>query len=61
MTKYQVLNAFAQANTFLIPDELRIRLRWSLDRRSVYTYLLRLARQGPLERGRTERGGWLIV
>ncbi len=56
MTKYQVLNAFAQTNGFLTPDELRIRLRWPLDRRSVYTYLLRLARQGLLERGRTGRG-----
>ena len=55
MTKYDVLAAFAQANEPLTPDQLRIRLRWSLDRRSVYSYLLRLARQGllePAERGR---------
>jgi len=56
MTKYDVLDAFAQANGFLTPDELRIRLRWSLDRRSIYTYLLRLARQGLLERGGRGRG-----
>ena len=54
MTKYEVLTAFAQTNRFLTPDELRLRLRWPLDRRSVYSYLLRLARQGLLEQ--TERG-----
>jgi hypothetical protein len=43
MTKYDVLAAFAQTNALLSPDELRIRLRWRLDRRSVYSYLLRLA------------------
>ncbi len=58
MTKYEVLAAFAQANGFLRPDELRILLRLSLDRRSVYSYLLRLARQGLLERGGRGRG-WL--
>ena len=51
MTKYEVLAAFAQTNGFLTPDELRMRLRLSLDRRSVYSYLLRLARQGLLQRG----------
>jgi DNA-binding PadR family transcriptional regulator len=56
MTKYEVLTAFGQTNRFLTPDELRLRLRLSLDRRSVYSYLLRLARQGLLERGRTWRG-----
>ncbi len=56
MTKYEVLTAFAQASGFLTPDELRIRLRLSLDRRSVYSYLLRLARQDLLERGGTGRG-----
>jgi len=56
MTKYEVLKAFAQTSGFLRPDELRMQLRLSLDRRSVYSYLLRLARQGLLERGRTWRG-----
>ena len=51
MSKYEVLAAFAQTNGFLTPDELRMRLRLSLDRRSAYSYLLRLARQGLLERG----------
>jgi len=56
MTKYEVLAAFAQTNGFLTPDELRMRLRLSLDRRSVYSYLLRLARQGLLQRGGMGRG-----
>ncbi|HEX2712766.1 MAG TPA: hypothetical protein VHM88_11155 [Candidatus Acidoferrales bacterium] len=38
MTKYEVLAAFAQEHRFLTPDELLLRLRWSLDRRSVYSY-----------------------
>jgi DNA-binding PadR family transcriptional regulator len=56
MTKYDVLAAFAQTNELLSPDELRILLRWRLDRRSVYSYLLRLARQGLLERVQRGRG-----
>jgi len=56
MTKLDVLNAYVQANGFLSPDQLRIRLRWRLDRRSVYSYLLRLARQGLLERMQSGRG-----
>ena len=56
MKKQDVLTGFAQTHGFLSPDELRIRLRWRLDRRSVYSYLLRLARQGLLERMQTGRG-----
>ena len=56
MTKYDVLTAFAQTNGLLSPDELRILLRWRLDRRSVYSYLLRLARQGLLQRVSRGRG-----
>ena len=56
MKKYEVLNAFAQTNAILSPDELRRRLHWSLDRRSVYSYLLRLTRQGLLERVNRSRG-----
>ena len=53
MKKEEVLEIFAKANGFLKPDEVRARLRTSLDRRSVYSYLLRLARQGLLEQKRT--------
>lgn len=56
MTKYDVLHTFAQTNGFLTPDELRMQLRLQLDRRSVYSYLLRLARQGLLERVQRGRG-----
>ena len=56
MTKLEVLTIFDRENRFLTPDELRFRLRWPLDRRSVYTYLLRLARQGLLQRGGEGRG-----
>jgi DNA-binding PadR family transcriptional regulator len=56
MTKQQVLNEFAQSNCFISPDEIRFRLHLQLDRRSFYSYLLRLARQGLLERAGTGRG-----
>jgi DNA-binding MarR family transcriptional regulator len=59
MTKYQVLAAFARANHLLSPDELRARLGWRLDRRSVYSYLLRLSRQGLLEQRRSPVRGRL--
>lgn len=41
----------------LIPDDVRIELEPRPDRRSIYSYLGRLARQGLLERGRTGEGG----
>ena len=50
MTKCEILDFFAQTGGFLTPDELRVRLHWRLDRRSAYSYLQRLARQGLLER-----------
>ena len=50
MTKREILDFFAQTGGFLTPDELRVRLHWRLDRRSAYSYLQRLARQGLLER-----------
>ncbi len=56
MTKCEVLSAFAQRSGYLTPDELRTRLSLSLDRRSVYSYLLRIARQGLLQRGGGGRG-----
>jgi len=51
MTKCEILDFFAQTSGFLTPDQLRVRLHWRLDRRSAYSYLQRLARQGLLERG----------
>lgn len=56
MMKREILNEFAQRNGFISPDELRLRLRLTLDRRSLYSYLLRLARQGLLQRGEQGRG-----
>ena len=59
MTKYDVLTAFAQTNGFLTPDELRMQLGLRLDRRSVYSSLLRLSRQGLLEQRRSPLRGRL--
>ena len=59
MTKYEVLAIFAQAGDFLTPDELQTRLPSRPERRSLYTYLLRLTRQGLLERGPDRRRGHL--
>jgi DNA-binding PadR family transcriptional regulator len=56
MTKRDVLAIFEGANYPLRPDEVRIRLRTRLDRRSMYSYLLRLARQGLLKRAHPEWG-----
>ncbi len=57
MTKYEVLTIFAEAGGFVIPDDVRIRLEPMPDRRSIYSYLGRLARQSLLERGRAGLGG----
>ena len=57
MTKYEVLTIFAEAGGFVIPDDVRLRLEPRPDRRSVYSYLGRLAGQGLLERGRPGGGG----
>lgn len=57
MTKYEVLAIFAETGGFVIPDDVRIRLEPMPDRRSIYSYLGRLARQSLLERGRTGLGG----
>ncbi len=56
MTKAQVLLIFERAGGFLTPDQVRARLQWAPDRRSAYSYLLRLARQGLLERKQSRRG-----
>lgn len=56
MTKRDVLTIFNRAGGFLTPDEVQIRLHPHPDRRSFYSYLLRLARQGLLERRSVGRG-----
>ena len=50
MTKSSVLSIFAKSIGFLTPDAVRSRLNPVLDRRSFYSYLARLERQGLLER-----------
>ena len=50
MTKLSVLLVFAEANGFQTPDRARGKLQPSPDRRSFYSYLLRLQKQGLLER-----------
>jgi DNA-binding PadR family transcriptional regulator len=56
MTKEEVLSIFERAGGFLAPDQVLEKLQAPPDRRSVYSYLLRLARQGLLERRQTRRG-----
>lgn len=53
MTKSEVLTIFAKDGGFLRPDDVLERLSTSLDRRSLYSYLLRLNRQGLLEQKQT--------
>jgi hypothetical protein len=52
MTKLEVLEIFYSAGRFLTPDFVGGRLRQYRRRTSVYSYLLRLSRQGLLERVR---------
>ena len=56
MTKREVLSIFDRAGGFLTPDQVRTKLQPPPDRRSVYSYVLRLNRQGLLERQQTRRG-----
>ena len=49
LTKVEVLAIFAKSDDFLKPDEVLEKLRSGLDRRSFYSYLGRLRRQGLLE------------
>jgi Fe2+ or Zn2+ uptake regulation protein len=49
MTKQEVLDIFAQANGFITPDAVCRQLR-GFHRSSVYSYLLRLHKQGLLHR-----------
>ena len=58
MTKRDVLAILAKRRDFQKPDEIAVHLPgW--DRRSVYSYLLRLYRQGLLERKPGARRGSL--
>jgi len=59
MTKLSVLLIFAEANSFLTPDQVCRKLPSGPDRRSMYSYLARLRRQGLLERGPNPRRGRL--
>jgi len=59
MTKLEVLIIFAQKGDFLAPDEVEERLQAPPDRRSLYSYLLRLRQQGLLERHPRSRRGQL--
>ena len=59
MTKLSVLLIFSSVKGFLTPDQVRGKLHPSPDRRSLYSYLDRLRRQGLLERGHNLRRGQL--
>jgi DNA-binding PadR family transcriptional regulator len=59
MTKLGVLRIFARVGRFARPDEVWNQLARRLDRRSVYSYLDRLRRQGLLERLPNPRRGQL--
>jgi DNA-binding IclR family transcriptional regulator len=59
MTKQEILEFFARRRDFVSPDELWLHLQPKLDRRSVYSYLLRLKRQGLLETGPNRGRGHL--
>lgn len=50
MTKLEVLEIFYYENRILTPDGVGRRIRRYRCRTSVYSYLLRLSRQGLLER-----------
>jgi len=59
MSKREIMEIFARTGGFLTPDRIWLALQKQLDRRSVYSYLLRLKRQGLLETGPTTRRGHL--
>src|SRR5271169_3834886 len=56
MSKEEVLVIFNRSSSFLSPDEVRSNLRPSPNRRSFYSYLLRLSSQGLFERRSIGRG-----
>ena len=59
MTKAQVLAIFSKSGSYLRPDDVYVRLRPFTHRRSLYSYLGRLQRQGLLERHPNSRRGYL--
>jgi hypothetical protein len=59
MTKLEVLAIFARHGGFLKPDAVLSRLQPVPDRRSLYSYLGRLKRQGLLDRHPNSRRGHL--
>ena len=59
MTKLEVLKIFAQNRRFMKPDEVWHQLGRGLDRRSLYSYLDRLKKQGLVERNPNPRRGQL--
>ena len=59
MTKLEVLLIFAEAKGFATPDQARNKLQAIPGRRSFYSYLVRLQKQGLLERAPNPRRGRL--
>ncbi len=59
MTKLEVLHIFAHSARFMKPDEVWRQLGRRLDRRSLYSYLDRLRKQGLLMRSPNPRRGQL--
>ena len=59
MTKLLVLRVFQEARGFATPDQARQKLQPGPDRRSFYSYLARLQKQGLLERAPNSRRGRL--
>lgn len=59
MTKLEVLHIFARNARFMKPDEVWRQLGRRLDRRSLYSYLDRLRKQGLLVRSPDPRRGQL--
>jgi len=60
MSKSEILEIFARTGDFIAPDRVGLGLQGKFDRRSVYSYLLRLKRQGLLEAGPNRRRGFLV-
>jgi hypothetical protein len=62
MTKAQVSTVYARSGRFLKPDHVLIQLKPMPDRRSLYSYLARLQRQGLLfRRPNTGRGNLAYI